>query len=82
VSTPALTICWCCDRLLEVDGAGAGDVAVCAWCGAIAVLGADLATAAPGVALLEALGSNEEWRTRYIALLRQSATTRRRDRGG
>jgi hypothetical protein len=71
-----LTMCWCCDRLLGVGGAGGrpgpGDMAVCSWCGALAMVGPDLATEAPSDELLEQLASNPDWRARYVASLRRA----------
>ena len=80
--TDPLTLCWCCDRLLGVGGdagerPGVGDVAVCGWCGAIAVVGADLRTVPPGEDTLWVLASNPAWRAMYVAKLREVADIRR-----
>jgi hypothetical protein len=82
VTSPPLTICWCCDRLLSVDTPRPGDLAVCMWCGAIAILTDDLGTAQPSEDEIAVIASDEALRGKYMALLRRAAQTRHEDQQG
>jgi hypothetical protein len=76
-------MCWCCDRLLSVPDARPGDLAVCGWCGVLAILTAELATAQPSDEEVAVIASDERLRCKYMALLRRAGwITDHRDRGG
>jgi hypothetical protein len=70
--------------MLSVDDAGRrpgpGDLAMCSYCGALAVIGPDLTTEQPADEVLELLASNPEWRADYVARLRRAAAMRDPDR--
>jgi hypothetical protein len=77
--TGALTMCWCCSRLLELGagiGLAPGDLSVCTQCGAILVITADLATEEPTDDQYAAVQNTPEWRERYMDKLRDARVMR------
>jgi hypothetical protein len=70
--------------MLSVDDADdrpeLGDLAMCSYCGALAVIGPDLTTGPPADEVLEVLASNPAWRADYVAKLRRVAAMRDQDR--
>jgi len=70
--TDPVTLCWACDRLLTIERPGPGDLAMCEWCGSLALVGADLTTHQPDPETLFLVASNERWRSEYVARLRHA----------
>ncbi len=77
----ALTMCWCCDRLLELgagQGLAPGDLSVCYQCGAILMITADLGTEEPSADVYVLLENDPELRERYMDKLRDARDARAR----
>lgn len=73
--TDPVTLCWACDRLLTFAGErrpGPGDLAMCEWCGSLALVGADLSTRRPDPETYFLLASDERWRAEYVDRLRRA----------